>query len=155
MSKCLVLRGEWEGLLHLILWGIAIFLVSSNIYMYLSWPTGVDHCQTLHYFAQEPVQSKSRMLKIMGIDCMNLHLSNESPVIFISSICRYHLCGNLKFDEFPPGVSLVCFFVWMILSPMFCFWTLLLTWKIPMFISPMNWNMDLYVDILWSACRSF
>lgn len=58
-------------------------------------------------------------MKIENVEyCMNLHnvhLSNESPVIVISSIYRYHLCGNLKFDEFPPGVSLVCFFLCMIL----------------------------------------
>lgn len=53
-------------------------------------------------------------MKIENVEyCMNLYnvyLFNELLVIVIFFIYRYYLCGNLKFDEFFFGVSLVCFF---------------------------------------------
>lgn len=58
-------------------------------------------------------------MKIENVEyCMNLYnvyLFNELLVIVIFFIYRYYLCGNLKFDEFFFGVSLVCFFLCMIL----------------------------------------
>ena len=39
-----------------------------------------------------------------------LYLHVSVQCMCISAIYRYHLCGTLKFDEFPPGVTQVIVF---------------------------------------------
>lgn len=44
-----------------------------------------------------------------------MYLYSSIDIVFVG--CRYHLCGALKFDEFPPGVTQVHIVIFLLTNP--------------------------------------